>query len=75
MNIAQIEKNLSDLVVNTSSDSFIYDLLLAYGIAKSTISLIKTGNRNLSKNKNEVVLKKKLFFKMAEKKRRYTRPN
>ena len=49
MNIAQIEKNLSELVKNISPDEFVYDLLLAYGTPKTTVTLLKKGNRNLSK--------------------------
>ncbi len=62
MNIAQIEDNLQKLLQNFSEDEFIYDLLLAYGLPKNTITLLKKGNRNLSKKDGQIILKKKLFF-------------
>jgi len=49
MNSAQIEKNLKQLVKNIKADSFIFDLLLAYGFPKSTVTLLKKGSRNQSK--------------------------
>src|SRR3990167_3186885 len=67
MNIAQIEKNLAELVKSISPENFIYDLLLAYGLPKTTITLLKKdkGNRNLSKYDGQIILKKKLFFQEA----------
>lgn len=62
MNRTQIETNLKDLVKNISPDSFIYDLLLAYGTPKTTVTLLKKGNRNLSKADGQIILKRKLFF-------------
>ena len=62
MNITQIEENLSNLIKNFSKENFIYDLLLAYGLPKSTITLLKKGNSNLSKKEGQIILKKKLFF-------------
>jgi hypothetical protein len=63
MNIAQIENNLQLLVKTFNKESFIYDLLLAYGQPKATIKRIKDGGLNLSKVDNEIAWKKKLFFK------------
>jgi len=63
MNIAQIEKNLKNLISSFSKESFIYDLLLAYGLPKASITRLKKGNLNLSKVAGEVSWKKKLFFK------------
>lgn len=65
MNIAQIENNLQHLVKTFSKESFIYDLLLAYGQPKATIQRIKVGGLNLSKVDGEIAWKKKLFFKAA----------
>ena len=62
MNITQIEENLQKLLQNFSEEEFIYDLLLAYGLPKNTITLLKKGNRNLSKKDGQIILKKKLFF-------------
>lgn len=66
MNIAQIEKNLSELVKSISPDEFVYDLLLAYGTPKTTVTLLKKGNRNLSKKGGQIILKRKLFFQETQ---------
>lgn len=61
MNILQIEENVIELSKNITWE-FLFDLLLAYGIPKSTITLIKNGKGNISKTSNQVILKKKVFF-------------
>ncbi|MEZ8883307.1 DNA methyltransferase [Vibrio sp. 10N.222.54.F6] len=68
MNSVQIEENVKDLVQNISNQSvsrndFVYELLLAYGHRKSVVSRVKSGERNLSKNSGEVILKRHLYFK------------
>jgi len=63
MNIAQIESNVSDLVKEIVPESFIFDLLLAYGLPKASIARFKTGNLNLSKRSGEVSWKKKVLFR------------
>lgn len=65
MNIAQIEENLQKLIKNFNRESFIYDVLLAYGQPKATIKRIKDGGLNLSKVSGEICWKKKMFFKEA----------
>jgi hypothetical protein len=62
MNIEQVEKNLTELVKNFQKDEFIFDLLLAYGTPKATITLLKKGRHNLSKQDGRIILKSKLFF-------------
>ncbi|MBG59179.1 MAG: SAM-dependent methyltransferase [Peredibacter sp.] len=62
MNISQIEENVKSLVKKIDKESFIYDMLLAYGAPKATITRAKNGSKNLSKNENEIVIKKKIFF-------------
>jgi len=62
MNSSQIENNLEALIKNIATDEFIFDLLLAYGIPKATVTLLKKGRHNLSKKDGRVILKKKLFF-------------
>ena len=62
MNITQIEQNLKKVVKDFSKEDFIYDLLLAYGQPKNTITLLKKGSRNLSKRDDQIILKKKMFF-------------
>ena len=66
MNIAQIEENLTKLISNFSKEDFIYELLLAYGLPKNTITLLKKGKHNLAKKSGQIILKKKLFFQEAE---------
>jgi len=63
MNIAQIEINLQKLFATFNKESFIYDLQLAYGLPKASITRLKKGNLNLSKIEGEISWKKKLFFK------------
>jgi len=63
MTLNQIENSVARLIKNFSKDTFIYDLLLAYGLPKATITRLQKGASNLSKVEGEVSLKKKLFFK------------
>lgn len=63
MNISQIESNLHNLIKSFSKETFIYDLLLAYGLPKASITRLQKGNLNLSKNEGEISWKKKLLFK------------
>lgn len=66
MNIAQIEDNLQKLIKSFSKETFIYDLLLSYGLPKASITRLKMGSKNLSKTAGEISWKKKLFFKVVE---------
>ncbi|WJS95430.1 N-6 DNA methylase [Flavobacterium johnsoniae] len=63
MNIAQIEQNLQDLILDFNKETFIFELLLAYGSPKASITRLQKGNLNLSKIEGEISWKKKLFFK------------
>jgi len=63
MNIAQIEINLQKLIATFNKRSFIFDLLLAYGLPKASITRLKKGNLDLSKVESEISWKKKLFFR------------
>ena len=67
MNIAQIEINLQKLIATFNKQSFIYELLLAYGLPKASITRLKKGNLNLSKAEGEISWKKKLFFREEQK--------
>ncbi len=66
MNIAQIEENLQKLVKSFKKESFIYDLLLAYGKTNVTIKRLQ-GSLNLSKVEGEILWKKNLFYKIETK--------
>ena len=63
MIVLQIEKNIKELIKSNSKETFIYELLLAYGLPKSSITRLKKGNLNLSKVEGEISWKKKLFFR------------
>ena len=66
MNIAQIEDNLQELIININKETFIYDLLLAYGLPKASITRLKKGSFNMARIKGEISWKKKLYFKEAK---------
>lgn len=63
MNASQIEKNVTDLVENFNREEFVFDLLKAYGISKTSITRLKKGDFNLSKVEGEVLYKSKMLFK------------
>jgi len=63
MNIAQVEQHLQNLIINFNKDTFIFDLLLAYGLPKASIKRLQSGNLNLSKVAGELSWKKKVLFK------------
>jgi len=63
MNIEKLEDNLRGLISNLNKETFIYDLLLAYEQPKSSITRLQKGDYNLSKSPDEILWKKKLFFK------------
>jgi hypothetical protein len=66
MGTTQIEKNLDELVKFIDKENFIYDLLVAYGISKTTVTRLKKGDFNLSKTEGEVLYKKKVLFKEVD---------
>jgi hypothetical protein len=55
MNIAQIADNLEKLVESFNKDSFIFDLLLAYGTPKATITRLQLGNNSESFTSSEAL--------------------
>jgi hypothetical protein len=63
MNITQIEINLQKLIAKLNIETFIFDLLLAYGLPKASITRLQKGNLNMSNTAGEISWKKKLFFK------------
>lgn len=71
MNVTQIEetvKKLASDVLNSSvdKDKFIYELMAAYGHRKTTVSRIKSGERNLAKVAGEVRAKRHIYFKHSD---------
>jgi len=65
MNSNNIENNVKAIVDNLNQETFIYELLLAYGISKTSIVRLKKGDFNLSKIEGEVLYKNKIFFKTS----------
>lgn len=66
MNASQIEKNVTALVENFNKEEFVFDLLKAYGISKTSITRLKKGDFNLSKVEGEILYKSKMLFKEVE---------
>ncbi len=64
MKYAEVAENVKRLVEKLPpQETFIYELLLAYGTPKATIARLKSGQLNLTKEPGEVLLKKKVWFK------------
>ncbi|NLN33443.1 MAG: class I SAM-dependent DNA methyltransferase [Flavobacteriaceae bacterium] len=63
MKKSDIQDRLQSVVENFEKESFIYDFLSAFGISKTTITRLKKGDYNLSKNEGELFYKGKIFFK------------
>src|SRR5574344_183573 len=76
MNVTKVEENLKKILEQYGNDNFkenfIFELLLAYGISKTTITLVKKGNSNLAQKANQLILKKKVFFESTESKDLYS---
>ncbi|TAF94204.1 MAG: hypothetical protein EAZ32_13075 [Cytophagia bacterium] len=66
MSSQEIELNLKRIFENFSEENFIFDLLLAYGISKTSVTRLKSGDFNLSKVEGEFLYKKKVFFKQEQ---------
>ena len=64
MTTNQIEQNVVQLISAFDNDTFIYDLLLAYGLPKASITRLQKGNLNLATQAGEIVWKKKLYFRV-----------
>ncbi|TWU62616.1 hypothetical protein V7x_43510 [Crateriforma conspicua] len=63
MNIETLQQTIQKLVGDLDSDEFIYDLLRAYELPKASITRLKKGDYNQSKNDGELLWKKKLCFR------------
>jgi hypothetical protein len=60
----EIKHNVQNLIDNFSKEDFVFDLLVAYGISKTSVTRLKKGDYNLSKVDGEILYKKKIFFKV-----------
>lgn len=65
MTIIEIENNLNTLISNFNKETFIFDLLLAYGTPKSTIKRLVGSDHDKLTSHGELIVRKKLFFKVA----------
>jgi len=63
MKSTEIKNNVQNLIDNFSKEEFSFDLLVAYGISKTSVTRLKKGDYNLSKVDGELLYKKKIFFK------------
>jgi len=71
VNVTQIEETVkklaSDVICNSiDKDQFIYELMAAYGHRRTTVSRIKSGERNLAKVAGEVRAKRHIYFKHSD---------
>ena len=62
----QINTITKSLGQDISQNEFIYKLLLAYDFPKSSITRLKKGDYNQSKNEAEILWKKNIFFKVEK---------
>jgi len=65
VNLAEIEKNVTELDLDKGFD-LIYDLLLAYDLPKSGVTLLQKGSRDLSDNANEHLWKDRVFYRFVK---------
>lgn len=64
MKSTEIKTNVQNLIDTFSKEEFIYDLLIAYGISKTSVTRLKKGDYNFAKADGEILYKKKIFFKV-----------
>lgn len=64
MKSTEIKTNVQNVIDNFSKEEFIYDLLIAYGISKTSVTRLKKGDYNFAKADGEILYKKKIFFKV-----------
>ena len=63
--LLSIEESLLNLVKNLDKENFIYNFLLSYDLPKSSITRLRSGSLNSSKNSDEIYWKNKIFFKKS----------
>ena len=66
MKSTEIKTNVQNLIDKFSKEEFIYDLLIAYGISKTSVTRLKKGDYNFAKVDGEILYKKKVFFKIEQ---------
>lgn len=65
MTIGEIENSVKNLVKNFTKETFVFDLLLAYGLPKATITRLEKSELNKLDDKGEVLSRTNLFFKVV----------
>ena len=63
MNTKDIEHNIQVIIDNFSSEEFIYDFLIAYGISKTSITRLKKVTLIYPKIKMRFFIKRRYFLK------------
>jgi hypothetical protein len=66
MNSNEIESNVKRIFENFSKEEFPFDLLLAYGISKTSITRLKKGDFNLSKKRVKYYTRKRFSLKKKQ---------
>lgn len=64
VNIEQIERNVKSLPTLKQSQEFIFAFLRAFGEPETTITRLKQGDYNRAKHAGDILLKRKVFFKI-----------
>lgn len=67
MNLEKLEKSVRDIVADLDRAEFVYQLLRAYDLPQASITRLKKGDYNRSKNEGEIVWKQKLAFRVFNK--------
>jgi len=62
LSAAVIEQRLEALNITNDDGSLILDILLAYGLPRSSVSRLRNGSLNLAKGKGDFLWKDKLFY-------------
>lgn len=62
LSAAVIEQRLEALGITNDDGSLILDVLLAYGLPRSSVSRLRNGSLNLAKGKGDFLWKDKLFY-------------
>ncbi len=62
MNKTALAKKIRQLTTNPDPETFVFELLLAYGLPKSSVTILKDGPRNMLAAGGGVTMKRKLFF-------------
>ncbi len=66
MNLAEVEQRVGELDLSVGFD-LIYDLLLAYGLPKASVSRLRNGSYDKSDFEQEVLWKNKVFYRFEPK--------